>query len=197
MKKRPQRKRKAVRHREERFIATAPNQAWSIDFVADQLQDGTRFRALTMVDVYTRESVAIEAGQSLKGEDVVQVLNRLKQQRGVPKFLFCDNGSEFTSQAMDLWAYQNGMKIDFSRPGKPTDNAFVESFNGTFRAECLDTNWFQTLPEAKHIIEQWRQEYNVSRTHRALADRTPAEFASQIALKRDLAETKTGRELTL
>jgi putative transposase len=90
LKKRPQRKRKAVRHREERFIATAPNQAWSIDFVADQLQDGTRFRALTIVDVYTRESVAIEAGQRLKGEDVVRVLSRAKQQRGVPKFLFCD-----------------------------------------------------------------------------------------------------------
>ena len=121
----------AVRHREEKFVATAPNRAWSIDFVADQLQDGTRFRALTIVDVYTRESVAIEAGQSLEGEDVVRVLNRAKQQRGVPKFLFCDNGSEFTSRAMDLWAYQNGMKIDFSRPGKPTDNAFIELINGT------------------------------------------------------------------
>ena len=143
LKKRPKRKRKAVRHREERFIASAPNQAWSIDFVADQLQDGTRFRALTMLDVYTRESVAIEVGQRLKGDDVVRVLNRMKQQRGVPKVLFCDNGSEFTSQAMDLWAYQNGKfeDRDFSRPGKPTDNAFVEPFNGTFRAECLNAHW--------------------------------------------------------
>ena len=98
---------------------------------------------------------------------------------------------------MDLWAYRNGVKIDFSRPGKPTDNAFCESFNGTFRAECLNTNWFQTLVDAKHLIEQWRQEYNVSRPHRALVDRTPAEFASHIALKRDMTETKTGRELTL
>jgi transposase InsO family protein len=111
------------------------------------------FRALTILDVYTREGVAIEAGQRLKGEDVVRVLNRVKQQRGVPKFLFCDNGSEFTSQAMDLWAYQNGMKIDFSRPGKPTDNAYVESFNGTFRAECLNAHWFGTLAEAKRLIE--------------------------------------------
>jgi putative transposase len=92
LKKRPQRKRKAIQHREERFTATAPNQAWSIDFIADQLQDGTRFRALTVLDVYTREGVAIEPGQSLKGEDVVRVLSRLKQQRGVPKLLFCDNG---------------------------------------------------------------------------------------------------------
>lgn len=128
LQKRPKRKRKAVRHREERFIATAPNQAWSMDFVADQLQDGTRFPALTMLDVYTRESVAIEVGQRLKGDDMVRVLNRMKQHRGVPKILFCDIGSEFTSQAMDLWAYQNGMKIDFSRPGKrPTMSSWNRS----------------------------------------------------------------------
>jgi len=189
LKKRPKRKRKAVRHREERFIATAPDQAWSIDFVADQLQDGTRFRALTILDVYTREGVAIEVGQRLKGDDVVRVLNRMKQHRGVPKVLFCDNGSEFTSQAIDLWAYQNGMKIDFSRPGKPTDNAFVESFNGTFRAECLNAHWFETLAEAKRLIEAWRQEYNESRPHRSLSDRTPTEFASEYAASRVLAAT--------
>jgi putative transposase len=168
-----------------------------MDFVSDQHCDGRRFRALTVVDIYTRESLGIEAGQNLKGEDVGRVLNRLKLERGVPQVLFCDNGSEFTEQIMDLRAYRNGVKIDFSRPGKPTDNAFCEPFNGTFQAECLDTNWFQTLPEAKHLIEQWRHEYDVSRPHRALEDRTPAEFASQIALKRDLTETKTGRELTL
>ncbi len=108
-KMRPQRKRKAVKHREERFLAKGPNEAWSIDFVADQLQDGRRFRALTIVDVFTREGVAITGGQSLKGDDVVRTLNQLKSKRGVPKLLFCDNGSEFTSQAMDLWAYQNGL----------------------------------------------------------------------------------------
>jgi putative transposase len=188
-KMRPQRKRKAVRHREERFRATGPDQAWSMDFVADQLQDGSRFRALTIVDIYTREGIAIEAGQSLKGDDVVRTLNRLKPERGVPKLVFCDNGSEFTSQAMDLWAYRNGVKIDFSRPGKPTDNAFVESFNGTFRAECLDAHWFMDLREAKHLIEAWRQEYNESRPHRSLGDRTPSEFANQIAASRDLTAT--------
>ena len=101
----------------------------------------------------------------------------------------CDNGSEFTSQAMDLWAYQNGMKIDFSRPGKPTDNAFIESFNGTFRAECLNAHWFGTLAEAKHLIEAWRQEYNESRPHRSLSDRTPIEFASEYAASRVLTAT--------
>jgi len=156
-----------------------------MDFVADQLADGRRFRALTIVDVFTRQSPAIEVGQALKGSDVVEVLNRLRIERGVPKTLFCDNGSEFTSQIMDLWAYQNGVKMDFSRPGKPTDNAYVESFNGTFRAECLDTHWFTTLAEAKESIETWRQEYNETRPHRALGERTPNEFAKGIAASRD------------
>jgi putative transposase len=135
---------------------------WSLDFVADQLADGRRYRALTVVDVFTRESLAIEVGQSLKGEDVAQVLHRIRTQRSTPKALFCDNGTEFTSQAMDLWAYQAGVQIDFSRPGKPTDNAYVESFNGTLRAECLDAHWFATLTEAKQVIETWRREYTSS-----------------------------------
>ncbi len=197
LRKRPAGRRRAVVHRQERFKPTGPNQVWEMDFVSDQLSDGRRFRSLTVVDIFTREALAIESGQSLRGEDVVRVLNRLQQQRGTPKVLFCDNGAEFTGQMMDLWAYRNGVKIDFSRPGKPTDNAFCESFNGTLRSECLDTNWFQSLAEAKLLIEAWRQEYNVSRPHRALADRTPAEFASHIALKRDMTETKTGRRLTL
>jgi putative transposase len=133
--------------------------------------------------------MAIEAGQSLKGADVVRTLNRLKHEGRVPKLLFCDNGSEFTGQAMDLWAYQNHVKIDFSRPATPTDNAFVESFNGTFRDECLNVHWFETLQKAKLLIESWRQEYNESRPHRALGERTPNEFASQYAASRVLAET--------
>jgi putative transposase len=153
LRKRPAGRRRAVVHRQERFKPTGPNQVWAMGFVSDQHCDGRRFRSLTIVDIYTRESLPIEVGQSLKGEDVVRVLNRIKLERGVPKVLFCDNGSEFTVQMMDLWAYRNGVKIGFSRPGKPTDNAFCESFNGTFRAECLDTNWFQILTEAKHIIE--------------------------------------------
>jgi len=189
LKKRPQKRRKAVRHREERFKPTAPDQAWSLDFVADQLQDGRRFRSLTIVDVFTRESPAIEVGQSLRGEDVVRTLNKLKQEGRTPKLLFCDNGSEFSGQAMDLWAYQNGTKIDFSRPGKPTDNAFVETFNGTFRDECLNVHWFETLAEAKQLIEGWRREYNESRPHRALRDKTPSEFASQYAASHELAAT--------
>ncbi len=108
-----------------------------MDFVADQLADGKRFRSLTVVDIYTRECLAIELEQRMKGEDVVRALNRIKIHCGAPKFPYCDNGSEFSSHAMDLWAYQNGVQMAFSRPRKPTDNAFVESINGTFRAECL------------------------------------------------------------
>ena len=130
--------------------------------------------------------LAIEVGQSLKGHDVVRVLQRISQQRGAPQVLFCDNGSEFTSQVLDLWAYHNQVKIDFSRPGKPTDNAYVESFNGTLRAECLDAHWFASPTEAVERIESWRREYNESRPHRALGERTPHEFARQIAASRDL-----------
>jgi putative transposase len=187
----PRRKRRAGLHRRERFRPSAPNQVWSLDFVADQLADGRRFRALTVVDVFTRESLAIEVGQRLRGEDVVSTLNQIRSQRGVPKFLHCDNGSEFTSQIMDLWAYQNKVQIDYSRPGKPTDNAYVESFNGTLRAECLDVHWFATLVEAKHRIEAWRREYNESRPHRALGERTPSEFACQIAVRGDLTGSQT------
>jgi putative transposase len=143
-----------------------------------------------MVDIYTRECLAIEVGQSLKGGDVVRVLSQ-KEHRGAPRVLFYDNGAEFTGQMMDLWAYKNEVKIDFSRPGKPTDNAFCESFNGTFRSECPDTNWFSNLEDAKRIIEAWRREYNGSRPRRALDYRTPEEFASQIAARRDLATTQT------
>jgi putative transposase len=121
LRKRPAGRRRAVVHRQERFKPTGPNQVWPMDFVSDQLCDGRRFRSLTVVDIYTRESLAIEAGQSLRGEDVVRVLNRLKLERGVPKVLFCDNGSEFTGHMMDLWAYRNEVKIDFSRPAnRPT-----------------------------------------------------------------------------
>ena len=122
---------------------------------------------------------------------MTQVLSRIRAQRSTPKTLFCDNGTEFTSQAMDLWAYQAGVQIDFSRPGKPTDNAYVESFNGTLRAECLDAHWFTTLAEAKHVIETWRREYNESRPHRALGERTPHEIACEFAASREFTSTKT------
>ncbi len=178
---RPPRRRKAVVVRAHRPLVTHPNEAWTLDFVADQLANGQRIRALTVVDVCTRESLAIEVGQRLRSEHVVQVLTRLTAQRGAPKRLFCDNGSEFSSQLVDLWAYQHRVQIDFSRPGKPTDNAHVESFKATLRRECLNAHWFDSLHDAQERIEVWRREYHESRPHRALQDRTPAEFAKRAA----------------
>jgi len=183
--------RRVTAQRRQRRRAERPNQIWSLDFVADQYSNGGRFRALTVIDIFTRECLAIEVGQSLKGEDVVRVLHQIRQQRGAPQALFCDNGSEFTSQALDLWAYHNRVTIDFSRPRKPTDNAFVESFNGTLRSECLDAHWFTGPADAARLIESWRQEYNGSRPHRALGERTPDEFAREIAASRDLTAAAT------
>jgi len=193
----PSSQRQHTVHSQQKPRAEGPNRVWSLDFVADELTGGRRFRALTVVDVYTPESLAIEVGQSLEGYDVVRVLQQIAEERGMPQLLFCDNGSEFTSQVLDLWAYHNQVKIDVSRPGKPTDNAYVESFNGTLRAECLDAHWFDDLAEARQRIESWRIEYNASRPHRALGERTPNEFAREIAASRDLSGLQTSRKLTL
>jgi putative transposase len=197
LRQRRKRRRQEAEHRRERFHPTAPNQAWSRDFVANQLAGGGRSRSLTVLDTYTRECLAIELNQRLKGGDVVMVLNRIKAQRGVPRMQHCDNAGEFSSQAMDQWACQNGVRMAFSRPGKPTDNAFVESFNGTFRAECLNAHWFTTLAETRQIIESWRREYNESRPHRALGEKTPNEFACQVAASRDLTSLEEAEKLTL
>jgi putative transposase len=153
---------------------TRPLERWSLDFLTDSLVDGRRFRVLTIVDNVSRVSPAIEVGISLTGEGVVAVLERLKRTMGTPERIAIDNGPEFISKALDAWAYQNGVQLEFSRPGKPTDNAFAESFNGHFRAECLDCHWFVSLEEARHTIEAWRIDYNTERPHRALRQQTPA-----------------------
>jgi putative transposase len=165
---------KAAAHRKEQIQLTAPNQCWSMDFVMDALFDGRRFRALTLVDNFSRECLEIEVGASLKGDDVVRVMERMKLARGSrPKRIKVDNGSEFISKALDKWAYENGVILDFSRPGKPTDKAFIESFNGSFRDECLNVNWFLSLEDAKEKITAFKEEYNHFRPHSALGNLTP------------------------
>jgi putative transposase len=129
-------------------------------FVVDSLFNGRRFRALTIVDNYSRECLAIEAGQSMTGAEVAASVERLVKERGVPDRIQCDNGSEFISRVLDKWAYENGVTMDFSRPGKPMDNAMIESFNGTFRDECLNVNWFLSMEDAREKIEKWRKDYN-------------------------------------
>ena len=176
--KRPRRHVSAA-HRVERSTVTAPNDVWSMDFVSDALFDGRRLRALTLLDVYTREALAIEVDQGIKSEQVVAVLDAVTAGRGAPKRIRVDNGPEFASNALDRWAYHNGVVLDFSRPGKPTDNSFIESFNGRLREECLNAHWFLSLDDARAKIEVWRVFYNESRPHSALGDRTPREFASQ------------------
>jgi putative transposase len=177
--KRPRRHVTAAHRQRPRTRPRAPNQAWSMDFVSDQLQGGHRFRALTLVDVFTRECLAIEPGRQLGGEDVVKVLERVAVERGAPRRIFCDNGSEFAGCLVDLWAYRRKVMIEFSRPGKPTDNAYIESFNGSLRDECLNVHWFSTLDDARAKLEAWRQEYNESRPHRALNNQSPTEYAAQ------------------
>jgi putative transposase len=147
-----------------------------MDFVAERLADGCRFRALTIVDNFTRECPDIEVDASLTGARVAAVLEHLKQTRRVLARLKVDNGPKFVSRALDAWAHVNNVKLVFSRPGKPTDNVYMESFNGRLRVECLNQHWFETLTEARQVIESWRVDYNEQRLHTSLGWVPPQEF---------------------
>jgi putative transposase len=142
--------------------------SWGMDFVVDSLFNGPRFRALAIVDNFSRECLAIEADQGITGTEVATVVERLVKHRGVPGRIQCDNGSEFISRVLDKWAYENGVTMDFLRPSKPMDNAMIESFNGTFRDECLNVNWFLSMEDAREKIEKWRGDYNEFRPHSSL-----------------------------
>jgi putative transposase len=157
----------------------ALNELWGMDFVSDLLFDGRRIRALTVVDHYSHEAICILVGPSLNGNDVADAMARLAAERDKPKAIKVDNGSEFAGKVMDRWAYENGVELDFSRPGKPTDNALVESFNGRFRQECVNPHWFLSLADAKRKIAAWLSYYNEERPHSAIGWKTPAEFAHQ------------------
>jgi len=178
--RRPRRHVSAAHRKRPERTAYGPNDAWSMDFVADRLHGGGRFRMLTVVDVFTRECLAIEVGDRLGGDDVVRALEAVVARRGAPKRMYCDNGAEFQSRLVDLWAYRHQVTMEFSRPGKPSDNAHIESFNGRFRDECLNGHWFTDLTEAKRVIEAWRRDYNESRPHKALNQLTPREYAEQL-----------------
>ena len=171
------RRRVACRRRVDRPNVTCINDCWAMDFMYDELFDGRRIRLLTIVDHFTRECLAIVVGERFPTGDVVKALDHLGASRSLRKTIRVDNGTEFTSKAMDRWAYENGVTLDFSRPGKPTDNALIESFNGSVRAECLNENWFLSLDDAKEKIESWRQDYNEHRPHSALGNLAPKEFA--------------------
>lgn len=181
------RRKQVARPRIELVKESRANEVWAMDFVSDQLFNGKWFRTLTVVDVFTRECLCTHIGQSMKGTDVVQALERLCIHRQKPSAIRVDNGPEFVSKELDLWAYQKGIGLVFSRPGKPTDNAYIESFNGSFREECLQTHWFLSLEDAKIKIETWRKDYNEFRPHSSLGYRTPKEFASLACVPNSLS----------
>jgi transposase InsO family protein len=163
------------------------NHVWSCDFVEDRTHDGRKFRMLNVIDEFTRECLAIRVGRSLRSTDVIDVLSGLFILRGVPGHVRSDNGPEFAGRLLDNWAYLNGVQIDFSRPGKPTDNAFIEAFNARLRAECLNASWFLFLADARQRIEEWRCHDNEERPHSALGNLTPRAFANQGQPARELA----------
>lgn len=173
---RRKRKRIGLTGRLPRPAPKGPNENWSMDYVADGLIGGRKLRVLAIVDDYSRECLALEVDTSLPGARVVAVLERLADLRGLPHSITVDHGPEFESQALDAWAYRRGVRLGFIRPGKPVENAYVESFNGRFRDECLNEHWFLSMHHARSTIEAWRIEYNTERPHSSLNDLTPEEF---------------------
>ncbi|AMV40497.1 IS2 transposase TnpB [Planctomyces sp. SH-PL62] len=162
------RRRVSSRHRDDRPAVEAADQAWAMDFMSDALADGRKLRVLTVIDLFTRESLAIRVGVRFTSGRVAEVLAEVARGRGAPSELRVDNGPEFTGKMLDLWAYLNGVPLDFSRPGKPTDDGFIESFNGRVGEECLDQGYFTDLEDAREKVEAWRIDYNEVRPHSAL-----------------------------
>ena len=175
------RKKIARRSRVPTLRATRPNEKWSMDFVAARLIDGRWFRVLTVVDQFTRECVLLLADSSLTGHKVALALSQAIAVRGAPVSITVDNGTEFASRAMEAWAYQYGVQLDFIRPGRPVENSYIESFNGRLRDECLNVEVFFTLADVRDKLEHWRQDYNQVRPHSALADHPPETFAARWA----------------
>jgi putative transposase len=178
----------AVRRRRKRYgiaverekleLPIRPNEVWSMDFVSDALAGGRRIKALTIVDDFTKEAVGIVADHGISGHYVTRILDQAVRFRGLPAAIRTDQGPEFTGKALDQWAYRNGVQLKLIQPGKPTQNAYIESFNGKFRDECLNEHWFTSLAEARALIAAWRRDYNENRPHSALKYQTPAEFAA-------------------
>ncbi len=164
--------------REGAWCPIAANQRWSLDFTQDAVSNGRKFRTANLKDDCTRECLAIDVALSLPGSKVVEMLERVAHERGFPDVITLDNGPELRGRALDGWAHDNGVQLYFIDPGKPTQNAYIESFNGRFREECLNLHWFTTLAEAQSLIEDWRIDYNKSRPHSSIRYQTPEEFAA-------------------
>ena len=174
------RKKRASEARLPLLPASRPNEQWSLDFMADRLVDGRKFRVLNGIDHYTRECVGIAVEASFPAEKVTAYLDRWIRERKKPEALVLDNGTEFTANHFDAWAYAKGIEMNFIRPGRPVENALIESFNGKLRDECLNASWFETLEEAKEVIESWRTDYNEQRPHSALGNVPPAQYVANL-----------------
>jgi putative transposase len=191
-----QRRKIARRQRVATPLANGPNQLWSMDFVSDKLADGRWFRIFTAVDQFTRECVCLEAERSMTGKQVVQALERARAERGcLPVGITVDNGSEFSSRALEAWAIDRGVQLCFIRPGRPVENAFIESFNGRLRDEFLNVEWFSSLEDARQKLASFREHYNHQRPHSALADRAPAVFAELHRPGKKKSSASMGRAL--
>ena len=181
MQVRTKRRKKLVRPRVPMLVPSRPNERWSLDFVHDQLADGRRFRVLNIVDDYSRVCVGQLVDLSISGARMVRYLDQLKESRGLPQAIVLDNGPEMTSKAMFFWSQLTKVKLHFIQPGKPTQNAFVESFNGRFRDGCLNQHWFYDLTDARRIIDDWRDHYNDIRPHSSLGYTPPAVYEARVA----------------
>lgn len=186
--KTPKRRVKAAL-RAERTPPSRSGEIWAMDFVHDQLSTGTKLRILTVVDLYSRFAPVIDPRLRYRGEDVVATLDRVCAEVGYPSAIRVDQGSEFVSRDLDLWAYRHNVTLDFSRPGKPTDNAFIEAFNGRLRAECLNTHWFLSLGDARDKLEHWRRHYNEVRPHGEIGNKAPISL-----LNRSVATSPASRK---
>ena len=175
-------RKRALGTRRPMQVPDGPNQRWSLDFVSDAFTDGRRFRILTVIDDFTKESVALVADTSISGLRVSRELDRAIFEHGRPKTIVSDNGTEFTSMAILKWVQKTGVDWHYIAPGKPTQNAFIESFNGKLRDECLNETLFSSLPDAKYELAKWREDYNNCRPHSSIGNLTPKEFAGKIKM---------------
>lgn len=187
--RRRKRKKVPVSERQPLLRPEAPDQVWSMDFVFDRVAGGRVVKCLAVVDDATAEAVVLEPRHSISGGQVAALLERVGLERGLPRVIRSDNGKEFTSKAMLNWAFERGVNLRLIEPGKPNQNAYVESFNGRFRDECLNENWFVSLGHARTLIETWRREYNEERPKEGLGGLTPAQYARQLRAKADIVTT--------
>jgi putative transposase len=173
------RKKRASTTRLEFPEPSRPNERWSMDFIHDRLWNSRQFKGLTLIDLFTKESLAIDVDFSINGLRVSRILDRVCEERGFPESISVDNGPEFISRVLDQWAYKHKVHLDFIEPGKPIQNAHIESFNGRYRDECLNLHYFTDLQEAREITETWRIDYNTFRPHSSIHGLTPDAFATK------------------